>query len=170
MKIRGDWNAKSLKFYYTNFKSWYNKSSRIFGSERTQFWNLLSHNVHLKRMKIRGDRNAKSLRFYYTLFFFLDCFCRYPAKAWPLWFCSLFFFSHGNRLRFEAKSFEKSVSQEAPCSLGVLWFARRVPGVPDGLRESEGQALTVALIGSIFPGFDTHPIFFVSCNFSSPSP
>ena len=68
MKIRGDRNAKSLKFYYTNFKSYNNKSSRIFGSERTQFWNLLSHNVHLKMMKIRGDRNAKSLKFYYTNF------------------------------------------------------------------------------------------------------
>ena len=48
MKIRGDQNARSLKFYYSNFKSCNNKSSRIFGSERTQFWNLLSHNVHLQ--------------------------------------------------------------------------------------------------------------------------
>ena len=34
MKIRGDRNAKSLKLYYTNFKSFSNKSSRIFGFEK----------------------------------------------------------------------------------------------------------------------------------------
>ena len=35
LKIRGDRKASSLKLYYTNFKSFSNKSSRIFGSERT---------------------------------------------------------------------------------------------------------------------------------------
>ena len=34
MKIRGHWNAKSLKFYYTSFKSFSNKSARIFSSEQ----------------------------------------------------------------------------------------------------------------------------------------
>ena len=52
--------ADLFALYFTNFKSFSNKSLRIFGSERTQIWNLLSHNVHLKMMKIRGDRNAKS--------------------------------------------------------------------------------------------------------------
>ena len=69
MKIRGDWNAKSLELYYTSFKSFSNKSSRIFGFERSKFWNLSSHYAHLwKMMKIRGDQNAKSLIFYYTNF------------------------------------------------------------------------------------------------------
>ena len=43
MKIRGDRNAKSLKLYYTNFKSFSNKSSRIFWFERMVFSNLFSH-------------------------------------------------------------------------------------------------------------------------------
>ena len=68
MKIRGDRNAKSLKFYYTNFKSYNNKSSRIFWSERTQFWIILSHNVHLKNDENKRWPNAKSLKLYYTNF------------------------------------------------------------------------------------------------------
>ena len=43
MKIRGDRDAKSLKLYHTNIKSFSNKSWRIFLFERMQFSNLFSH-------------------------------------------------------------------------------------------------------------------------------
>ena len=58
MKIRGDRNAKSLKLYYTNFKSFNNKNSRISWFERMLFSNLFSHkgqpNDENKRWPVLG--------------------------------------------------------------------------------------------------------------------
>ena len=55
MEIRGDQNVKSLKLYRTNFRSFSNKSSRIFWFERVQFSNLFSHWVQLKQ----NDENKR---------------------------------------------------------------------------------------------------------------
>ena len=103
MKIRGDRNAKSLKFYYTSFKSCNNKSSRIFWSETLQFSNLFSH------WGQQNDENktwhVKSLKFYYTTF---KSFSNKSSRIF--WFERMQFsnlFSHWGQQNVENKTWPK---------------------------------------------------------------